>query len=411
MKKRAKAQAPAPMLPYGQPKIEDDDIAAVEAVLRSGWLTTGPLVAQFEEKLAESVGAPHAVVCANGTAALHLAAIALDIGPGSTVIVPAVTFVATANAARYQGARVMFADVDPQTGLMTPATLEATLARAGRTHAVFPVHLNGQSCAMPALHELSERHDFALLEDACHALGTVYDGPARKGYRVGACTHSDMAVFSFHAVKTVAMGEGGAITTRSATAARRMRLLRAHGIEREPGAFRNMAQGFSADRAPNPWYYEQQELGFNYRASDIQCALGLSQLKKLGRFAQDRAALVTAYDKALAPLAPALKPIPRDPACHPSWHLYVVQIAFEELGVERGAVMRMLAERGVGTQVHYLPVPFQPYYESLRDALPRSCYPGAAAYYARCLSLPLFVGMSEADVARVAGALAEVLGL
>jgi UDP-4-amino-4,6-dideoxy-N-acetyl-beta-L-altrosamine transaminase len=409
MKKRARAKPAAPNLPYGQPCIEDDDIAAVSAVLRSGWLTTGPLVAQFEEKLAETVGAPHAVVCANGTAALHLAAIALGLGPGTTVIVPAVTFAATANAARYVGARVVFADVDAQTGLMTPATLAHALARAGAAHAVFPVHLNGQSCDMPAIHDFAEKHDLLILEDACHALGTRYDGPARNGYSVGACSHSDMAAFSFHAVKTVAMGEGGAITTRSGEAARRMRLLRSHGIEREPQRFADHAQGF-ADDAANPWYYELQELGFNYRASDIQCALGLSQLKKLDRFAEARMDLVTAYDAALAPLAPLARPIPRSAQCNPAWHLYVLRIEFERLGLSRGAVMRKLAAQGVGTQVHYLPVPFHPYYESLPDAAPRALFPGAAAYYARCLSLPLFVGMTQDDVYRVADALRAALG-
>jgi UDP-4-amino-4,6-dideoxy-N-acetyl-beta-L-altrosamine transaminase len=411
MRSAARAGALRPVLPYGQPLIEEDDIEAVAKVLRSGWLTTGPLIGQFEAQLAETVGARHAVVCANGTAALHLAAIALGLGAHSTVIVPAVTFVATANAARYVGARVVFADVDARTGLMTPDTLEAALTRAGKADAVFPVHLAGQSCDMPALHAIAERENLLLLEDACHALGTRYDGPARKGYRTGACSHSDMTVFSFHPVKTIAMGEGGAITTRSAHAARRLRLLRSHGIERESGHFAAERLAYDGTGTANPWYYELQELGFNYRASDIHCALGLSQLKKLPRFAAERARLVRAYDEALEPLAPAVEPLARVPGCSPAWHLYGVRIDFEGLGRERAEIMHRLAAQGVGTQVHYLPVPFHPYYAADEARDPALHYPGAASYYAKTLSLPLFVGMSEDDPPRIAKALASVLGL
>lgn len=402
------ARARMPFLAYGRPCIEEDDIAAVGRVLRSGWLTTGPVIDQFEAALARKVGAAHAVVCNSGTAALHLAAMVLGLDSNSTVIVPAVTFVATANAARYVGARVVFADVDPQSGLMTGDTVEAALGRAGSANAVFPVHLNGQTVDMPALRDIAARHNLALVEDACHALGTRFrDGDS--WHTVGDGAHSRFQCFSFHPVKTIAMGEGGAVTTDDATAARRIRNLRSHGVERSADHFRDAAQALSHDGEPNPWYYELHDLGYNYRASDIQCALGLSQLGKLDRFKAMRQALVQIYDTLLSRLAPKVKPLARAAGCDPAWHLYVVQIDFDALGVTRANVMRQLAKLGVGTQVHYIPVPSQPYYRQYESGDPRDLYPGAARYYASCLSLPLYVGMSPSDIARVVDALESAL--
>lgn len=402
------ANAGAPFLPYGRPCIEDDDIAAVAQVLRSGWLTTGPLVETFETALAQATGARHAVVCNSGTAALHLAAMAVGLDHASMVIVPALTFAATANAARYVGARVVFADVDPLSGLMTPHTLTEALERAPRADAVFPVHLNGQCVDLPALREIAERRGLAVVEDACHALGTVYEADGQR-HAVGAGAHSDFQCFSFHPVKTVAMGEGGAITTSDAAAARRMRNLRSHGIERMADRFEDKAQAFTPGGDVNPWYYELQELGFNYRASDIQCALGISQLSKLDRFKRERAALVETYDDLIAHLAPRVRTALRIERCDPAWHLYVVLIDFDALGLTRAEVMRNLAARGIGSQVHYLPIPCQPYYRTLEETDPHRLYPGAMAYYAKCLSLPLYVGMTSDDVARVVDALDETL--
>jgi len=394
-------------LPYGRQCVEDDDIAAVVAALRSDTLTTGPAVSAFEAALAEVTGAPHAVVCASGTAALHLAALALDLGPGDAVIVPSLTFLATANAARYVGAEVVFADVDGETGLMGPEHLEAALGRCGdlRPRAVFPVHLNGQSCAMAEITPLARRHGLAIVEDACHALGgeQAIDGGWNP---IGNGRLSDMACFSFHPVKTVAMGEGGAVTTADARLAARLRAMRSHGMTRDPAAFLQPDEAFGADGQPNPWYYEMAEPGFNYRACDIVCALGASQLAKLGRFMSTRAALVAAYASALAPLAPRVVPLKQVAGCHPSWHIQVAKIDFAACGIPRAEVMRGLARRGISTQVHYLPVHRQPYY---RQRYPGLNLPGADAYYARCLTLPLFVGMTGAEVERVATALAEVL--
>lgn len=403
----------APYLPYGRHCIDEDDIAAVVAVLKSARLTSGPAVERFETALAAATGAPFAIACASGTAALHLAMLALKLGPRSTVIVPAVTFAATANAARYVGARVHFADIDPQSGLMRPADLEAALESLGRhrAQAVLPVHLGGQLADPPALARIAERHGLRVVEDACHALGTTYvsEGGA---IAVGAGAHACLTAFSFHAVKTIAMGEGGALTTREPALAQRLKRLRNHGAARTPQEFSLEALAFDSKGRPNPWYYELAEIGFNYRASDIACALGESQLRKLARFAAERRRLVARYEAALAPLAPAIEPVARMPGCAPAWHLFTVLVDFERLGLERAELMARLEARGIGTQVHYIPLHLHPYYRRHRaETGDKRPLPGAEAYYARALSLPLFVGMSDADVRRVADALAAAAGL
>lgn len=398
-------------LPYGRQLIEDDDVAAVTAVLRGDWLTTGPAVEAFELAFAEKVGAPHAIACSSGTAALHLALLALGLGPNDIAIVPAMTFVATANAARYVGAEVIFADVSPDTGLMEPAHLSEAIARARRAfpaHRVrvaLPVHLNGQACDMAGLERIAEAEGIALVEDACHALG------GRAGAipedRIGACRHSVMAAFSGHPVKTIAMGEGGVITTRDGALAAQLTRLRAHGITREASRFTERDQAFDGEGQANAWYHEQSELGFNYRASDLHCALGLSQLKKLDRFSATRRRLVERYRAGLAPLAPLVRPLGLTGQGTPAWHLFVALIDFDAAGVTRNAVMARLNAKGIGTQVHYLPVNRQPYYRAHYGVTNLS---GADAYYARALSLPLHAGLAESDLDRVVDALGVALG-
>jgi UDP-4-amino-4,6-dideoxy-N-acetyl-beta-L-altrosamine transaminase len=375
-------------LPYGRQSIDDDDIAAVAEALRSDYLTTGPRVEAFEEAFAAKVGAAHAVACSNGTAALHMAAIALEIGPGDVCIAPSITFLATANCARFQGADVVFCDVDPATGLMTADTLSEALDRVGKrmVAAVLPVHLAGRMVDMPAIRTVAEEAGAAVIEDACHALGSS----AAFG-QAGDCHHSAMACFSFHPVKTIATGEGGMVTTNDATTAGRLRLARSHGMVRE-----GMTE---------PWAYEQQLLGYNYRLPDVLCALGLSQLAKLDRFVARRRWLAARYDELLAPLAPVVRTIPS--AGKPTLHLYVALIDFEAAGISRAQVMERLAAKGIGTQVHYIPVDSQPYYRNLYGG---QTLPGAAAWYARCLSLPLYPGMADEDPERVVDALAQVLG-
>ncbi|MEQ8194798.1 MAG: UDP-4-amino-4,6-dideoxy-N-acetyl-beta-L-altrosamine transaminase [Rhodospirillales bacterium] len=398
-----------PFLPYGKQWIDADDIEAVAEVLKGDWLTGGPAVDAFENAFAETTGAGHAVACANGTAALHLSALALDLAPGDQVIVPTITFLSTANAARFVGADVVFADVDPDTGLMGPKEFEDAIRRADpkKLKAVYPVDLAGQCADPAALKAVADKHGLGIVEDACHALGGSYRA-GNELMPVGNARFADMAVFSLHPVKIIAMGEGGVITTNDTALANRLRRLRNQGMTRTPEEFLNKDLAFDENGAPNPWYYEMPEIGFNYRASDIHCALGLSQLKKLERFAERRRSLADHYDKHVVALAPTVKPIGRIKGCVPAWHLYAVLIDFEAAGISRADTMRRLQEKGIGSQVHYIPVHRQPYYRQRYGDL---ALPGADAYYARCLSLPLHVRMEDTDVERVTGALADVLGI
>ena len=397
-------------LPYGKQCIEEDDIAAVVAVLRSDFLTTGPAIDAFESKLAETVGARYAVVCSSGTAALHMAMAALGLGEGDVVAVPSVTFLATANAARYVGAEVEFADVDPQTGLATADNFSQALNAnsKGNVRALAPVHLAGQCVDMSQVAALAEKHKLRIIEDAAHALGTTYLDENGETVAVGSCRHSDIAIFSFHPVKTVAMGEGGAVTTNDPELHEALLRLRNHGMTRTPEDFVNRDLAFAADGKANPWYYEMPKPGFNYRATDLQCALGLSQLGKLPRFAERRRALVDVYDRRISALSPSVAPLSRVPGCVPTWHLYPVLIDFNASGLERARLMKELRIRGIGTQVHYIPVHLQPYYQARYGT---QILQGAEAYYEKALSLPLFVGMDDADVDRIVDALGEVLGL
>ena len=402
----------APFLPYGRQDIDQSDIDAVTAVLRGDWLTQGPAVEAFERALCERTGAAHAVSCANGTAALHLATLALGLGPGDAVVVPAVTFLATANAARYVGAEVAFADVDPDTGLMGPEQAEAAIERAARAgwrvRALAPVHFAGQTADMAGLAALAARHGLAVVEDACHAIGSVDVTPDGRSLPVGSNGFGTLTAFSFHPVKTIAAGEGGAVTTNDPVLAARLRRFRNHGMERDPASFKDREAAFAADGTPNPWYYEMAEPGFNYRLTDIHSALVLSQLARLDAFVERRRHLMDLYAERLAPLAPLLLPAARAPWCRPAWHLCAVRIDFAAAGRTRAQVMAGLRERGIGTQVHYIPVHRQPYW---RDRCGDLALPGADAHYARTLSLPLFPAMADADVDRVAAALTETLGL
>ncbi|RAK57272.1 UDP-4-amino-4,6-dideoxy-N-acetyl-beta-L-altrosamine transaminase [Phenylobacterium deserti] len=382
-------------LPYGRQTIEDDDVAAMAEALRADFLTTGPTVDAFERAFADKVGAAHAVACSNGTASLHLAMMALDVKPGEAVVAPSITFLATANCARYVGAEVVFADVDPDTGLMTPASLAGALERLdGRTlRAVLPVHLRGDVADLPALAALASEQGAVLVEDAPHALGSAMRF-GDQAERVGDCRHSAMASFSFHPVKTIATGEGGMLTTNDAGLDERLRRFRSHGMVRPADA--------------EPWWYEMEEPGFNYRLPDILCALGLSQLAKLDRFVARRRHLSTLYAEALAPLAPVVRMAASPAWSDPALHLLTVLIDFEAVGATRLEVVERLKAQGIGSQVHYIPVHRQPYYRARYGELE---LPGADAWYARCLSLPLYPGMGDDDVARVVDALKASLGL
>jgi len=407
----AQGHARGPFLPYGRQSIDEADIAAVVEVLKGDYLTTGPKVAAFEAALAAKLGAGFAISNSSGTAALHLACLALGLGPGDAAIVPSITFLATANAVRMVGATVVFADTDPDNGLMRPEDLEAAFARAKaaglKVRAVFPVHLAGQCADLVGLAALARREGCAIVEDACHAIGAYHACADGSAAPVGGCRLSDMAVLSFHPVKTVAAGEGGAVTTNDPSLARRLERLRAHGMVREAHAFENADMAFDPAGAANPWYYEMREIGWNYRLSDIHAALALSQLGRLDRFVEERRALARRYDALLEALAPRIQPIRRSRFSMPAWHLYSVLIDFRALGCERAQLMNRLRAEHIGTQVHYIPVHRQPYYRALDPALE---LPGADRYYARTLSLPLFVGMTQVDVRRVVGCLGDVIG-
>lgn len=397
-----------PFLPYGRQVVEEDDIEAVTEVLRSDFLTTGPVPARFEHTLAATVGSADAVVCSSGTAALYMAARALELGPGKTVIVPSVTFAATASAPRLAGANIVLSDVDPATGLMRAEDLEAALSRAPRERAdaVFPVHYAGQCCDMKSIGALARARGMRIVEDAAHALGSALIEEGGTLTPVGANLRCDLTIFSFHPVKTVAMGEGGAVSTNDPELLRRLRAARNHGIVRSPGEFAFSARAFDSGGVPNPWYYEVEAPGFNFRVSDINCALGLSQLKKLARFVEYRRQLAACYDELLRPFSPAIRPLAREKHSHTAWHIYPVRIDFASLKRERGPLMRALASEGIGTQVHYIPLHMHPAYavEGLKLR-------GAESYYAATLSLPLHAGMSAWDAERAVRSLTRNLGL
>jgi perosamine synthetase len=376
------------MLPYGRQSVSEADVAAVAAVLRSDWLTTGPKVTEFENALAAAAGVEHAVVLNTGTAALHAAMYALGIGQGDEVLVPTITFAATANAVVYQGGRPVFCDVDPDTLLIDPRSVETRITP--RTRAIAAVDYAGQPCDYDALRALAQRHGLALIDDACHAIGGCY-----RGRPVGSL--ADLNAFSFHPVKHVTTGEGGAVATNDAEAARRMRMFRTHGITSD---FRQRATADS-------WVYEMQDLGFNYRLSDINCALGLSQLARLGEFIARRQAIAARYDAAFAKLA-GVRPLATRPEVSHAFHLYVVQLAPAMLRVDRGQVFRALRAEGIGVNVHYIPVHFHPFYRQRFGTGAGDC-PVAEAAYENILSLPMFPGMSDADADDVIMALTKVV--
>jgi UDP-4-amino-4,6-dideoxy-N-acetyl-beta-L-altrosamine transaminase len=389
-------------LPYGLHLIEDDDVAAVTAALTSGLLAQGPRAAAFEAAFAARMGAAHAVAASCGTAALHLALLALDVGPGDLVVAPAITFLSTATAARMCGAEVVFADVDPATGLMTPETLLEALASApGPVKAALPVHLGGRMADMVGIGAVAAEAGVLLVEDCAHALGS------RRGEeRAGACARSAAACFSFHPVKTIAAGEGGAVTTNDAGMAARIGRLRNHGVTRDEALLVDPELSLDDQGRRHPWSYEQLELGFNYRMTDIEAALGASQLAKLDRFIARRAALAAAYDRLLQPLAPWVRPVKAGAGEAPSLHLYQVLIDFPAIGKTRDAVARDLIAQGIGVQVHYIPLYRQPYFKARYGPMR---LPGAEAFYAAVLALPLFPAMADGDVERVLQALAATL--
>jgi UDP-4-amino-4,6-dideoxy-N-acetyl-beta-L-altrosamine transaminase len=393
-------------IPYSKHLIKQKDIDAVVRVLQSDWLTCGPVTEQFEKKLAGMIDAKEVISCSNGTAALHLALLGLELKPEGVVLVPAVTFLASANAARYIGAEVVFVDVDPKTGLMTPETLASAIHqhKDKNLSGIVNVHLGGQCGDLEGIYKLAKQHGLWVVEDAAHALGTLYIDSNGNARPIGANAFSDVSVFSFHPVKIIAAGEGGAISTNLPQVAKRIRLLRSHCMVRESSEWLDTSQGLDVHHNVNPWYYEMQGLGYNYRISDINCALGLNQLENLPEFKAKRKSLLERYDAAFKQNA-YLQPVTRLRTSDTAWHLYTLLIDFQALGRTRAQFMADLSTAGIGTQVHYIPVYRQPYYQKRYGA---QFLPGAEAYYERCLSLPLSVGIQETQQKRI---IEQVLGL
>ena len=371
-------------LPYGHQDIDQDDVEAVASALNKDFLTTGPLVESFENALTKLTKAKFAVSCSSGTSALHLACLALGIKKGDWVIVPSVTFLASANAVRYCNADVLFCDVDQETGIITPETLNQAIIKARnkglKIKAVIVVHLTGRPVDLKEIKRIAIKNGLKIIADSCHAIGGTY-----SGLPIGNCKYEHLSTFSFHPVKTITTGEGGAVTTNSKKLASAMKLMRSH----------NMIRANSDDKM---WKYTMNNLGYNYRLSDIQCALGLNQLKKLPKFKKKRSQLVKLYNSKLQKFYPKIitPKIPR--LSHPknfSWHIYSILVNFKEITISKNTFMKKLRKEKINTQVHYIPVHTQPYYKRLYG---ESVLPGCKKYYERTISLPLFTKMNDDDI-------------
>lgn len=405
------------MIPYGRQWIDEDDIQAVIEVLRSDWITQGPKVEKFERALASCCGARYAVAISNGTAALHVASLAAGFGPGDEVITSPITFVASANCILYCGGKPIFVDIQPDTVNIDPNKIKELLNPESlilnpKIKAIIPVHFAGHPCEMEEIYTIAKEHNLIVIEDACHALGAEYKVKAEvkvkkkpnaksesqlltndSWVKVGSCRHSDMTVFSFHPVKHITTGEGGAILTNRKDLYERLLLFRNHGITKDSSRFT-----VHGSRSTGSWYYEMQELGFNYRITDIQCALGLSQLKKLDKFLRRRREIVGRYNEALQEIEEIKLPVEKDYA-KSAWHIYVIRLNLEKIGKSRKEVFEELRSKGIGVQVHYITAYYHPYYQRLGYA--KGLCPEAERYYEECITLPLFPGMTDYEVKKV----------
>ena len=387
------------VIPYGRQWVTAADIRAVVKVLRSDWLTQGPLVRRFEEAFAKYCGAPYAVAVSSGTAGLHLACLAAGFKKGDEVLTSPMTFAATANAALFVGAEPVFADVEKR--FIGPDPSELLKKKTRRTRGILNVHFGGHPSMIGPKKNFSSQNDFYVIEDACHALGAEVQSGGRWK-RIGSCDDADMSVFSFHPVKHITTGEGGMIVTRRRDLYEKLLLLRSHGIEKDPARFTDKTG------KTRPWHYEMQALGFNYRITDIQCALGLSQLDRLDEMVARRRDIAVFYGRALKDIDHLKLPLEDSGSCRSSYHLFALRIDFKKIRTTRENVMKTLRQKGVGTQVHYIPVVSQPYYKK-RYGLSLSDYPECARYYAETLSIPLFPSMTKSDRVRVVRALKDTL--
>lgn len=375
-------------LPYGRQWIDEEDVQAVVNVLKGDYLTTGPAVGEFEKAVASYVGAKYAVAFSNGTAALHGACFAAGIGEGDEVITTPMTFAASSNCVLYQGGNPVFADIDPKTYNIDPRKVEELIN--DNTKAIIPVHFTGQPADIDAIHQLAKNHNLVVIEDAAHALGATY-----KGEKIGSL--SDMTMFSFHPVKHITSGEGGIITTNNEEYYQKLLQFRSHGITREPDML---------IENHGPWYYEMQFLGFNYRMTDIQAALGTSQLKKIDKFIELRKKYVAIYHEAFEKLQEIIIPF-QELDGSSSWHLYIIRLDLEMLSASRKEIFEALINENIGVNVHYIPVHLQPYYKQLGYQC--GICPTAEKVYEEIITLPLFPAMTEADVIDVISAVNKVI--
>lgn len=376
-------------VPYGKQSIDESDIQAVTEVLRSAYLTTGPYVKKFEEAVAEYTGAKYAVACSNGTAALHATCFAAGIGTGDEVITSPLTFAASANCVLYMGGKPVFADIRKDTYNIDPEDIERKIT--SRTKAIIPVHFTGQSAELDSIHQIAKRYNLLVIEDAAHAIGTKY-----KGKMIGSI--SDMTEFSFHPVKTITTGEGGAVTTNSEELYKKLKLFVTHGITRDPSILMDKSQG--------AWYYEQQELGYNYRITDLQCALGINQLKRIQGFKERRMKLVQSYNNAFNQMDGIIvqKEIADSDTVR---HLYIIQLKLDMLKVGRKEICEALLAENVGVNVHYIPVYYHPYYRDL--GYKRGLCPVAESIYEGIITLPLHPLMTDEDQGNIIKAVEKVL--
>jgi UDP-4-amino-4,6-dideoxy-N-acetyl-beta-L-altrosamine transaminase len=397
-------------LPYGRQDITPEDIQSVVRVLESDLITQGPTVPQLEKAIAAEVGATDAVLVSNGTAALHCALMALGVGPGDWVITSANSFLASANCARYVGAEVDFADVIPTTGLIDPESLRKVCASkpSGMVKAIIPVHFAGQPADLDAVAAIAKEFGAAVVSDGCHALGARVRQNGGQ-YAIGGDAASVMTAFSFHPVKHVAMGEGGAITTGDKHLAEKLRLYRNHGMRKD--SILNAAEGLDPEGEPNPWYYEMHHPGYNFRVTEMQAALGLSQIKRLKASVRRRNEIAYFYTDYIFENfdTSVIRPLDRRNHAFNSYHLFVLLIDFDHFGTTRARVMNRLRAAGIGTQVHYIPIFMQPYY-SERYGHGTDNFPGMMSYYRQALSIPMYPTLTDSDCTRVMRELKTALG-
>jgi UDP-4-amino-4,6-dideoxy-N-acetyl-beta-L-altrosamine transaminase len=376
-------------IPYGSQWIDEQDIEAVVETLKSDYLTTGPKINEFEEKFADYVDAKYAVAIANGTAALHAATYAAEINEGDEVITTPITFAASANSILYQNATPIFADIDPDTYNISVESIEEKIT--DNTKAIIPVHYTGQPCEMDKIKKIADKYNLTVIADGAHAVGAEY-----KGLKIGSI--ADMTTFSFHPVKHITTGEGGMITTDSKELYNKLIMFRTHGITKDNYEYINESHG--------PWYHEQQELGYNYRITDIQCALGISQLEKIDKFLERRREIVKEYNKAFSDLDGIIIPKQLEET-NSAWHLYVMQLELEKLTADRKEIFKALRDKNLGVNVHYIPVYYHPYYQKL--GYEKGICPNAQRLYERIITIPLYPKMSDQQVEEVIDRIKEVI--